>query len=75
MRAANAALPHRCEIAPDDRDERQRHEKIEQQPENPEFITLVNSENLHQAKHIAGNRQLRGMLTHVDPPWVQAWGV
>jgi AcrR family transcriptional regulator len=26
---------------------------------NPEFITLVNSENLHQAKHIAGNRQLR----------------
>lgn len=27
--------------------------------ENPEFITLVNSENLHQAKHIAGNRQLR----------------
>jgi len=27
--------------------------------ENPEFITLVNSENLHQARHIAGNRQLR----------------
>jgi len=27
--------------------------------ENPEFITLVNSENLHQAKHILGNRQLR----------------
>jgi AcrR family transcriptional regulator len=26
---------------------------------NPEFITLVNSENLHQARHIAGNRQLR----------------
>ncbi|MDR6860466.1 TetR/AcrR family transcriptional regulator [Variovorax guangxiensis] len=26
---------------------------------NPEFITLVNSENLHQAKHIAGNRELR----------------
>ena len=27
--------------------------------ENPEFITLVNSENLHQARHIAGNKQLR----------------
>lgn len=27
--------------------------------ENPEFITLVNSENLHEARHIAGNRQLR----------------
>ncbi|MCW5232274.1 TetR/AcrR family transcriptional regulator [Verminephrobacter eiseniae] len=27
--------------------------------DNPEFITLVNSENLYQAKHIAGNRQLR----------------
>ncbi|MDE1949357.1 MAG: TetR family transcriptional regulator [Burkholderiales bacterium] len=27
--------------------------------ENPEFITLVNSENLHLAKHISGNRQLR----------------
>jgi len=26
---------------------------------NPEFITLVNSENLQQARHIAGNRQLR----------------
>ena len=26
---------------------------------NPEFITLVNSENLHQARHIAGNRPLR----------------
>lgn len=26
---------------------------------NPEFITLVNSENLHQARHIAGNRLLR----------------
>jgi AcrR family transcriptional regulator len=26
---------------------------------NPEFITLINSENLHQARHIAGNRQLR----------------
>ena len=26
---------------------------------HPEFITLVNSENLHQARHIAGNRQLR----------------
>ncbi|HSW17706.1 MAG TPA: TetR/AcrR family transcriptional regulator, partial [Ramlibacter sp.] len=26
---------------------------------NPEFITLVNSENLHQARHITGNRQLR----------------
>lgn len=29
--------------------------------ENPEFITLVNSENLHQARHIAGNKQLRKM--------------
>lgn len=27
--------------------------------ENPEFITLVNSENLHQARHITGNKQLR----------------
>lgn len=27
--------------------------------ENPEFITLVNSENLHKARHITGNRQLR----------------
>jgi AcrR family transcriptional regulator len=27
--------------------------------ENPEFITLVNSENLHQAKHIASNKELR----------------
>jgi len=27
--------------------------------ENPEFITLVNSENLHGARHITGNRQLR----------------
>lgn len=27
--------------------------------DHPEFITLVNSENLHQARHIAGNRQLR----------------
>ena len=27
--------------------------------ENPEFITLVNSANLHQARHIAGNKQLR----------------
>ncbi|MCW5222798.1 TetR/AcrR family transcriptional regulator [Verminephrobacter aporrectodeae subsp. tuberculatae] len=26
---------------------------------NPEFITLVNSENLHQARHITGNRELR----------------
>jgi AcrR family transcriptional regulator len=35
--------------------------------ENPEFITLVNSENLHQAKHIVGNRQLRKLQkTYVD---------
>jgi len=27
--------------------------------DNPEFITLVNSANLHQARHIAGNKQLR----------------
>src|SRR6218665_3356937 len=27
--------------------------------QNPAFITLVNSENLHQARHIEGNRQLR----------------
>jgi AcrR family transcriptional regulator len=27
--------------------------------QNPEFITLVNSENLHGARHITGNRQLR----------------
>src|SRR4029077_1489058 len=27
--------------------------------ENPEFITLVNSENLHQARHIASNKELR----------------
>lgn len=27
--------------------------------ENPEFITLVNSENLHEARHIAGNKELR----------------
>lgn len=27
--------------------------------DHPEFITLVNSENLHQARHITGNRQLR----------------
>jgi len=27
--------------------------------ENPEFITLVNSENLHEARHIAGSKQLR----------------
>lgn len=26
---------------------------------SPEFITLVNSENLHQARHIAGNKVLR----------------
>jgi AcrR family transcriptional regulator len=26
---------------------------------NPEFITLVNSENLHKAKHIAGNQNLK----------------
>ena len=26
---------------------------------HPEFITLVNSANLHQGRHIAGNRQLR----------------
>jgi AcrR family transcriptional regulator len=35
--------------------------------ENPEFITLVNSENLHLAKHIVGNRQLRKLQkTYVD---------
>ncbi|MDM0116465.1 TetR/AcrR family transcriptional regulator [Variovorax sp. J22R133] len=27
--------------------------------DNPEFITLVNSANLHEARHIAGNKQLR----------------
>ena len=27
--------------------------------ENPEFITLINSENLHQARHIEGNAHLR----------------
>ncbi len=27
--------------------------------QNPEFITLVNSENLHQARHIQGNKALR----------------
>lgn len=27
--------------------------------DNPEFITLVNSANLHKARHIAGNKQLR----------------
>jgi AcrR family transcriptional regulator len=26
---------------------------------HPEFITLVNSENLHKARHLAGNEQLR----------------
>jgi AcrR family transcriptional regulator len=29
--------------------------------ENPAFITLVNSENLHKARHIAGNRHLRAL--------------
>jgi len=29
--------------------------------DNPAFITLVNSENLHRARHITGNRQLRAM--------------
>jgi AcrR family transcriptional regulator len=29
--------------------------------EHPEFITLVNSENLHKARHIAGNRPLRAL--------------
>jgi AcrR family transcriptional regulator len=28
---------------------------------NPEFITLVNSENLHKARHIAGDRRLRAL--------------
>jgi AcrR family transcriptional regulator len=29
--------------------------------DNPEFITLVNSENLHQARHLAGNRKLKSL--------------
>ena len=28
---------------------------------HPEFITLVNSENLHRARHVAGNRALRNL--------------
>lgn len=28
---------------------------------HPEFITLVNSENLHKARHLAGNEELRGL--------------
>jgi AcrR family transcriptional regulator len=29
--------------------------------ENPEFITLVNSENLHKARHIKGSERMRDM--------------